>query len=219
METFRKLTDEITAYSNKIGIDIIGFSDPTNFNVFDKEHTPSWYLSNAKTVIVIGFYLYDINLDAWSRDEEKDKSYHFADSILIDQCQRIKNFLTKKGFKSKIIPYKPGLYLKDAAALAGIGPVGKNNLLITERYGSQVRLRALVTEAELLCGIPIRESSYCRICNICIDSCPANALENGNYNRDLCNNYCLGNLEKLSDKTVLWCNICIEVCPIGKTKI
>jgi len=216
MVKIKELTDDLIAYCEKKKIDIVGFCDPANFNIFDRVHTPESFLKNSKTTIVVGFYLYDINLDAWSKDKKKDKSYHFADSILLGQCHQIKKFLAKKGFKSKIIPYEPGLYLKDAAALAGIGPIGKNNLLITEKYGSQVRLRALVTEAELFCGTPIHESEYCKNCNICVNSCPAGALEQGEYHKAICHNYCLDNLENLSDDTVLWCNICIEVCPIGK---
>ena len=216
MEPVNNLTKELIEYCDKIGIDFVGFSDTTNFNSFSKKHRPDSFLSNSKAVIVIGFHLYDISLDAWNRDENKGTSYHFADLILLNQCHRIKNFLIKKGFKSKIITYEPGLFLKDAAALAGIGPIGKNNLLITKAYGSQVRLRALVTDVELSYGIPIHESEYCRNCNICIESCPAGALKGGKYNKDLCRNYCLKNLENLSENTVIWCNICIESCPVGR---
>ncbi|NVM45378.1 MAG: epoxyqueuosine reductase [Candidatus Lokiarchaeota archaeon] len=216
MEPVNSLTKELIEYCDKIGIDFVGFSDTTNFDSFNKKHRPDSFLSNSKTVIVIGFHLYDISLDAWNRDEDKGKSYHFADLILLNQCHRIKNFLAKKGFKSKIITYEPGLFLKDAAALAGIGPIGKHNLLITKTYGSQVRLRSLVTDAELSFGTPIQESDYCINCNICVESCPAGALEGGKYNKNLCQNYCLKNLRNLSENTVIWCNVCIESCPIGR---
>ena len=219
MLSIKELTDGLNAHCDKIGIDIVGFGDLIHFNKFNKENRPESYLKNAKSVIVIGFHLYDLILDAWSRDEMKEKSYHFADSILVDQCHQIKSFLAKKGFKSKIIPYIPGLYLKDAAALAGIGPIGKNNLLITKTFGSQVRLRALVTVAELAYGTPIYESEYCKNCNICVDSCPSGALEGGKYHRALCYNYCQENLINLSENTVIWCNKCIESCPVGKTSI
>ena len=219
MLSIKELTDGLNAHCDKIGIDIVGFGDSIHFNKFNKENRPESYLKNAKSVIVIGFHLYDLILDAWSRDEMKEKSYHFADSILVDQCHQIKSFLAKKGFKSKIIPYIPGLNIKDAAALAGIGPIGKNNLLITKTFGSQVRLRALVTVAELAYGTPIYESEYCKNCNICVDSCPSGALEGGKYHRALCYNYCQENLINLSENTVIWCNKCIESCPVGKTSI
>ena len=217
MNLNNSLTKELIDYCDKIGVDFVGFSNISSFDRFSKDHRPGSYLSSSKTVILIGFHLFDISLDAWNRDEEKGKSSHFADLILVNQCHRIKNFLVKKGFNSKIIPYEPGLYLKDTAALAGIGPIGKNNLLITEAYGSQVRLRSLVTEAELYSGTPIHDSKYCRNCNICVESCPAGALDGGKYNKELCLKHCLENLKHLSDHTVIWCNECIESCPVGKS--
>jgi epoxyqueuosine reductase len=103
--------------------------------------------------------------------------------------------------------------------LAGIGSIGKNNLLITKKYGSQVRLRALVTSAPLICGTPIYKSEYCKECNICIESCPAKAFTNGKYNKKLCLEYNYANWKELSDYTVIWCNKCIESCPIGKNTL
>lgn len=213
------LTRELIKYCNNINVDLVGFANPKFFNKYRPDNRPQAFLENPKSVIIIGLHLYDLLLDAWSKDEKKNMNYHFADSILVNQCYKIKNFLAKKGFKSKIISYKPGLYLKDAAALAGMGPIGKNNLFITERYGSQIRLRALVTEAPLVVGNPINESKYCKNCDICIEACPANAFSEGKYNKDACLTYCQANLRNLSDKTVLWCNICIECCPIGKDGI
>jgi epoxyqueuosine reductase QueG len=210
------LTIELINYCDNIGIDLVGFANPEFFDKYQLDNRPSSFLEKTKSVVIIGLHLYDLLLDAWSKDENKNVNYHYADSILVNQCHKIKNFLAKNGFKSKIIPYKPGLFLKEAAALAGIGPIGKNNLLITAKYGSQVRLRALATDAPLLKGNPIYESNYCIDCDICVEACPANAFSEGKYNKDVCLAYCLANLKKLSDNTVLWCNICIECCPIGK---
>jgi len=131
-------------------------------------------------------------------------------------CARLKKYLSKEGYESKTISYEPGLFLKDACALAGIGPIGKNNLLITDEFGSQVRLRALVTTAPLVCGDPILESMYCEGCNKCIEACPANAFLEGKYNKIICLPYCLSHLMKISEDTVIWCNLCIDACPIGK---
>jgi len=41
---------------------------------------------------------------------------------------------------------KGGVYLKDAAVVAGQGGVGKNNLLLDRRWGPRVRLRAVLIE-------------------------------------------------------------------------
>jgi len=42
-----------------------------------------------------------------------------------------------------------GIYLKDAAVLAGLGTIGRNNLLITPEFGPRVRLRALLAGVDL----------------------------------------------------------------------
>ena len=216
MERDEKLTRELMDYCKKIGINLVGFAAPLHFDRYPELNRPSFYLKDSNTVIIIGIHIYDIILDAWHNGLDKQRNFHFADSILENYCNRVKEFLSSNGFHSIIFPYKPGLYLKDAAAFAGIGPIGKNNLLLTKEYGSQIRLRALITDAALLVGDPVNESKYCKECNVCQESCPAKAFSDGIYNKDLCLNYNLLNLQKLSEYTVIWCNICIESCPIGK---
>lgn len=213
------LTGKVNHFANKAGIDIIGFADPDAFHRFPHNNRPENYLAGARTVIIIGLHLYDIILDAWSRDRKNAKSLHFLDAVIERYCNKVKAFLSDDGYGSQIVSYNPGLYLKDAAALAGIGPIGRNNLLITEAYGPQIRLRAVVTTAPLTCGEPIFESYYCKGCNKCIRACPANAFPENKYDKELCYNYSITHLTQLSAYTSIWCNACIEACPIGKKPI
>lgn len=216
MERNKRLTEKVKKFCRKVGIDIVGFADTKLFDRFPENNRPQNYLKGSQTVIILGFYLHDIILDAWNQNQKTGKSYHFADAVLENYCNLVKSFIKKQGYDSKIISYSPGLFLKDSAALAGIGPVGKNNLLITEHFGSQVRLRALTTTAPLVCGTPIFESKYCKDCNICIESCPASAFPDGKYNKDICRPYAISHLRNLSENTAIWCNICIESCPFTK---
>ena len=218
MERDQKLTEDIKKYCKKIGIDVLGFADPDLFDRFSEENRPQAYLTNVKTVVIIGFHLYDLILDAWNYFKEENRSYQFADSLIENFCHRVKDKLAQIGYESVVISYGPGLYLKDSAALAGIGPIGKNNLLITPSYGSQVRLRAIITTAPLICGEPILESEYCKECDICMKACPANAFIDGKYTKDVCNEWARANWEILSEHTVVWCNVCIEECPVTKKK-
>ena len=77
------------------------------------------------------------------------------------------------------MPYyveKGGIYLKDAAVLAGLGCIGKNNLLVTPRYGPRVRLRALLLEEALMSGGPIKFDP-CKDClEYCRKRCPREAF-------------------------------------------
>jgi epoxyqueuosine reductase len=77
------------------------------------------------------------------------------------------------------LPYhleKGGTYLKDAAVLAGMGCIGRNNLLVTPEYGPRVRLRALTLDRRLPSSGPIRFDP-CRGCDDrCRRACPQDAF-------------------------------------------
>ena len=70
---------------------------------------------------------------------------------------------------------RTGLPQKTVATRAGVGWIGKSNLLVTEQYGSMIRLAAVLTDAPLTAAEPINESK-CGDCRLCVDACPAGAL-------------------------------------------
>jgi epoxyqueuosine reductase QueG len=63
---------------------------------------------------------------------------------------------------------------KTVATLSGAGWIGKCALLVTERYGSALRLVSVLTNADLPVGTPVEES-LCGNCKACVDICPAGA--------------------------------------------
>lgn len=101
----------------------------------------------------------------------------------------------------------------DAAARAGLGIIGKNHLLITEKYSSFVFLGCLITDAVLNCEA--HEPAFCEDCGACTRACPASDMSN-----------CLSALTQkkgaLSEEerrkilchgSVWGCDICQLVCP------
>jgi len=64
---------------------------------------------------------------------------------------------------------------KTVATRAGIGWIGKSALLVTERYGSMIRLSSILTDAPLETAVPINESK-CGNCTVCTSACPAGAV-------------------------------------------
>lgn len=218
MDRNQELTEKIVEFCKEIGVDLVGFADPQLFDRYPIEHRPDYFLENPLTVIILGINLFDLILDVWTESETKGFGYQFADEILKNYCHRVKNFISNFGYQSSLVPYQAGLFLKDSAVLAGIGPIGKHNLLISEEFGSQVRLRALVTKAPLILGEKIMDNPYCENCQKCIEACPAKAFPKGKYNRDLCLKYQLSHLKRLSEFSSIWCNICIDSCPIGNKK-
>ena len=73
-----------------------------------------------------------------------------------------------------------GVYLKDAAALAGLGVIGRNNLFLAPGLGPRVRLRAVAVAADLAANLaPTPASDYdpCDGCSEpCRQACPQEAL-------------------------------------------
>jgi epoxyqueuosine reductase len=214
------LADEIRQNALKWGADLIGFASVDRFSRFLPENRPTYDFPEARTVIVLALNMIDPILDIWIQAPpttgvgRSTIGRAFEDEILLAICYRLALFLHLQGVKSKVLPYEPGIYLKDAAVLAGLGVIGRNNLLVTPQYGPRVRLRALAIDKELLPNQIMTENLFCKDCDKCIKACPVNALENGKFNRELC---LTSPLHKriISPNATIWCTRCSCVCPVG----
>jgi epoxyqueuosine reductase len=105
------------------------------------------------------------------------------------------------------------------AARAGIGFIGKNTMLITQRHGSWVVLGTLVTDVPIETADPL--DTDCGSCRLCIDACPTDAIvEPGVLDARLCLAYWTqapaaipeAFREELGDQ-VYGCDVCQDVCP------
>ena len=79
-----------------------------------------------------------------------------------------------------------GTFLKDSAHLAGLGVIGKNNLLVTPEFGTRIRLRGIFIEAELEPTGPL-DINPCNGCDMpCHQVCPRDAFRSGIFEVALC---------------------------------
>ncbi len=69
---------------------------------------------------------------------------------------------------------------KTVATLAALGWIGKCALLVTEDYGTAVRLGSVLTYAPLPPDEPVTESG-CGECANCVDVCPASAVNGATW--------------------------------------
>jgi epoxyqueuosine reductase QueG len=71
--------------------------------------------------------------------------------------------------------------LPPLAVQAGLGELGRNNILVADRYGSRVRIGAVTTDLALPAGAPVDlgVADFCEICRKCADNCPSRALSLG----------------------------------------
>ncbi|MGB8658233.1 MAG: 4Fe-4S double cluster binding domain-containing protein [Candidatus Zixiibacteriota bacterium] len=110
---------------------------------------------------------------------------------------------------------------KTVATKAGLGWIGKCALLITEEYGSAIRLTKVLTDAALETAIPITDSR-CGKCEICVKSCPGNAPSGRDWSINLRRDdffdasACYRTARELASKAGIdesLCGICVSVCP------
>ncbi len=100
---------------------------------------------------------------------------------------------------------------KRMAQLAGLGWIGRNNLLVHPSYGSQVRYNTVLTDMPLEPDHPIEQS--CGDCRACLALCPAQAITEDPGDFDHLG--CFAMVKKLKNERNLGhyiCGICVEAC-------
>jgi len=113
---------------------------------------------------------------------------------------------------------------------AGLGELGRNGLLITEKYGPRVRICKVFTELPLEVDSPldIGVQAFCEVCKLCADKCPGRAIISGERTDKSWNGTNNINVLKWPINAVdcleWWhknessCSNCIRVCPFNKPK-
>ena len=167
-------------------------------------------------------------LDWWSL---KVPGFTPGNRVLRKQSRRLRIWLGEElGISALSLPYQieyGGTFLKDSAVLAGLGVIGKNNLLVTPELGSDLRLRGIFIEAELEPTGPI-DFEPCDGCDMpCHSACPRGAFQSGSYDQSLCKQEMDQNdadLEKMDgsivgieepSKVIIYCRGCENACPVG----
>lgn len=102
---------------------------------------------------------------------------------------------------------------RDAAARAGLGIIGENGLLITDKYSSYVFIGEIITDLPIECEA--LEIVRCRNCGACRNACPvkfsgeclsAVTQKKGSLTED--------EIKAIKNNGAVWgCDRCQEVCP------
>ena len=103
------------------------------------------------------------------------------------------------------------LSMKHAAVFAGLGAFGKSTLLLNKQYGNLLSLGAVLTNLDLESDPPA-ENICLDKCDLCIRSCPAQALDGQGVNQLKCRRNTYGTNARGFD--TVNCNTCRTVCPM-----
>jgi epoxyqueuosine reductase len=106
------------------------------------------------------------------------------------------------------------LSLRHAGYMAGLGVLGRNTLLVNSTFGNRIVLGAILLNVAIEPD-DLAEYDFCPDdCQICIENCPAGALNGKTVNQKLCRAVSQGHTKK-GDYLYL-CNNCRKLCPNGK---
>ena len=120
----------------------------------------------------------------------------------------IENTFSVKTYKLPYFVSKGGIFLKDAAVMAGLGCIGKNNLVITPGYGPRIRFRALLLDQKAEATGPL-EFNPCEGCKqFCRKACPIKAFQNTVYSADEIGQSILPGINGTYDRVT--CNVKME---------
>ena len=136
-----------------------------------------------------------------------------------------------------------GIFLKDAAVMAGLGCIGRNNMLVTSEFGPRVRLRAMALSIPFPSTGPSGFDPCAQCEDLCRKACPQNAFDepiylpetynqanlpgrDGSYSRPTCHIQIRKNSDEAKEqvpegfsksvKVLKFCRKCEWSCPVGK---
>jgi len=172
--------------------------------------------------ICIGYALSKKVLDG-AKDHPTKLYYHHYKQVnsLLDQIAlQVVSLLQKNGFNGLAIPAsqvlnweKQEVHLshRKIARMAGLGWIGRSNLLINEKIGSNFRLVTVLTDALL---VPDKEINFgCSKCRACVIVCPAKAIKDEPLDFDHVSCYeKLREFRKLGYGDQYICGVCVRVC-------
>ncbi|HNX82238.1 MAG TPA: hypothetical protein PKL77_08850 [Candidatus Omnitrophota bacterium] len=216
----KKNYDELKKVIEAIGFTFFGVADIAG--VKQEFKLSEALLKRFDTALVLGMRLSGSILEEAQTQPTPLYFHHYRTvNVFLDQAAlRLTNAIQEKGFSAAAIPasqivdwVKQTAHLshKKLAVLAGIGWLGRNNLLVTKQYGSQVRLVTVLTDMPLPIDTPLHDS--CGSCRKCIAVCPAGAIKE--QQEDFDHMACFEKLKEFQRLKLVAqyiCGVCVRAC-------
>lgn len=221
MKTKQQNYAEIKKYALKSGASLFGVAD------LSKVKTDDFLLDKALLAkfpyaISIGVSLsHGVLEDIFDHPTQLYFHHYRQVNALLDRIAlQVTNYIEKQGnltlpiAASQIVDWqnqRAHLSHKRIGVAAGLGWIGRNNLLVNKKYGSQFRLATILTDMPMKNDIPVKNN--CKNCYACIKVCPAQAISEKPENFDHIK--CYEKLKEFQKKGYVGqyiCGICIKAC-------
>jgi epoxyqueuosine reductase len=192
----------------------------------DAYRHPGQILDGAKSILMLGMNYRTVEPVAAGPGQARISRYAWG----VDYHELIRGRLhALADYHRQLVPGSRVRGIVDTAPLleryfgqqAGLGWIGKNNLLIHARFGSWFFLAALLSTEELVYDRP-QVSDPCGTCRACLDACPTGALIGPRLlDARKCISYLTiesraanpAELQKTCGDRFFGCDACQEACP------
>jgi epoxyqueuosine reductase len=186
MQNPEQWKDELRAYAQAQGIDMVGFAHIDRFANAPEEFHPRNIYPHAKTVVVLGIRVLRGLME--SLDEGLHIPYNahgyggINEQFMRDARQRVACWIEDRGFAAVPViqwtgtPHQePIMCHRTAAVAAGLGEFGWSKVFLSKRFGPLQRFGIVLTDAELPSD-PLQLDQVCDGCKACVRGCPGEAI-------------------------------------------
>jgi len=159
----------------------------------------------------------------WIARFERDANYHRINDSRLERFMSRLPALTGHPVRIQDVIEHSSFFERDLAFQAGLGWVGKNNLLINPQVGSFFVLTSVFTDLDLEPDAVVAD--HCLGCRACLDACPTGAVD-GAYNLRV--EQCLSarsisiggpvpeTFVDVQAGHISGCDICQDACPFNR---
>ena len=214
-------TEKLKALSHQWGGSLFGAADLRAFKKDDFLLLPA-AIDQLPFAISVGYHLSDAILEGIENQPTPHYFHHYQRiNILLDTIALILNAAIQElGYQampvatSQLVDWKSQrghLSHKHVARAAGLGWIGRNNLLVNERFGARIRLVTVLTDLPLVLNAPTARD--CGSCKDCLTVCPVGAIKEQQADFDHVG--CYEQLKVFSKTLHLShhiCGVCVKAC-------
>jgi len=220
------VNDMVIDYLTLQGIEIFGFADLAPVPPHERENFP------FGVAIGIPYSRESMTENIRGNPRVSYDEYNSNNQRMAEVGIGLAGELASLGYKASAKPQYSIMYnndlrsilpFKTVARLAGLGWIGKCALLVSEKYGSALRLSMVLTNAPLECGEPLTASRCESSCMTCRDICPGHAPSGKLWEIGLdraeffdaasCNQAACQRSKRLIGLDHALCALCMSHCP------
>lgn len=220
MEERKQHYERLKDFVFKQGLSLFGIADITKIRkefILDEELKVRF-----DRAISLGKRLLDSIIDDIKDRPTRLYFHHYRQlNFFLDRAAfLVSSFIQEQGFEALPIPasqtidwenQRGHLSHKKIGYLAGLGWMGRNNLLVNPKLGARFRLVTILTNMPLKADLPLAKD--CGPCRKCLEVCPAQAIKE--QREDFDHWACFEKLKEFRKMGIVGqyiCGVCVKAC-------